>query len=173
MPKIKLPNTVTLAQATQKLYDVLNDESDLACVLIGASYLDASLAALLKSYFIAGSNTVESLFQPGGTLSDFSNKAKLSYGLGLIPEKTFKNLQKISEIRNRFAHNHFMLDFSDDEVVKAVNELQPPTFEGDNSPFMDTMRYPRNRFNIIVILIANRLILDAMGTNHRSKDTRS
>jgi len=42
----------TLTEESKRLCDVLNQEVDLACVLIGASYLDHALASLLKRYFI-------------------------------------------------------------------------------------------------------------------------
>ena len=50
--KIRIPEVETLSKESSHLYDVLNNESDLACVLIATSYLDYALASLLKRHFI-------------------------------------------------------------------------------------------------------------------------
>ena len=44
-----------LSNDVQKVYDILNQESDLACVLIGTSYLSELLASTLKGAFIDSS----------------------------------------------------------------------------------------------------------------------
>jgi len=82
----KIPKLEDLSQESQALYDVLNDESDLACVLIATSYLDQTLASLLERYFVEG-NTSQRLLDPrGGVLGTFASRADLSYCLGLIPK---------------------------------------------------------------------------------------
>lgn len=53
-------NLDDLSEDTKKVYEVLNNESDMACVLIGTSYLSELLANLIKvsfySYRLGGKN---------------------------------------------------------------------------------------------------------------------
>ena len=53
--KRQIPEVETLFEESQFFYAVLNNESDLACVLIASSFLDNALAGLLKNYFIDSS----------------------------------------------------------------------------------------------------------------------
>ncbi len=52
-----------LTQDTRRVYDILNEESDLACVLIGTSYLAELLASTIKVGFIE-SSVSENLLDP-------------------------------------------------------------------------------------------------------------
>ena len=102
-----------LSQETQALYDVLNNEMDMACILIATSYLDQILASLLEQYFVK-SNTARNLLDSrGGVLGTFASRAGLSYCLGLIPKGLYQNLRVVGEIRNRLAHNYLLLDFTE------------------------------------------------------------
>lgn len=152
-----------LGKDIDKLYEVMNDGSDLACVLIGASYLDAALASLLKHHFIRG-KTSDKLLERGGALSDFYNRASVSYCLSLISKHDFKNLQKIGQIRNKVAHEHLMLDFSDSGIKKLVDELSLPNIEPpEGLKFLQPKSIgPRDKFNFIVLMTAYRLLLDGV-----------
>lgn len=45
-------NIKELSDDTKKVFEVLNEESDLACVLIGTSYLSELLANIIEINFI-------------------------------------------------------------------------------------------------------------------------
>jgi hypothetical protein len=57
-----------LSADTQKVYDVLNKESDLACVLIGTSYLSELLASTIKASFMKRVYQKKSLIRNVGQL---------------------------------------------------------------------------------------------------------
>jgi hypothetical protein len=52
MKKKPIPEGEQLSDESKHLYDVLNNESDVACILIASSYLDYVLASLLKRHLI-------------------------------------------------------------------------------------------------------------------------
>lgn len=80
----KIPPIENLAPGVRDLHEVINDGSDLACVLISASYLDKCLASMLQQYFIKSSVAKNVLNERGGALGTFSSRTDVSYCLGLI-----------------------------------------------------------------------------------------
>jgi len=74
-----------LTPQVSQLHDVLNDEQDLACALIGGAFVDHCLGALLQQYLVKGKVAL-GLLQPGQTLGDFGSRRQMSYTLGLISE---------------------------------------------------------------------------------------
>ena len=125
----KIQHPTKLSEEMQSLFDVINNESDLACVLIGASYLDQALAALLTQYFIESGSVSMLLDPPKGALSTYASRYTLAYCLGLIPKQIFQNLEVIGSIRNIFAHSHLHVKFTNPEVVELVDQLKYPTID--------------------------------------------
>src|SRR2546430_11588641 len=105
MPMKKQVPAEELSDDTRRLFDVLNDESDLACVVIGAAFLETTVATLLERRFLA-SSVARKLLEPGGALGGFAPRADLAYCLGLITKDHYQDLCAIAAIRNRFAHSH-------------------------------------------------------------------
>lgn len=158
-----------LSSETRQLADVINNESDLACVTIGAAFLDAALATLLERRFLE-SKTSAKLLSPSGALGGFAQRADVAYCLELVTKSQFQDLCKIAEIRNRFAHHHLQLTFNEDDVRALCGELLqwrvlPNAEDGEERELSreELRLVARNQFNISVILLANRLILNALG----------
>jgi DNA-binding MltR family transcriptional regulator len=135
-----------LSEDVQKVFDVLNDESDLACVLIGSSYLGELLASILEVRFIKG-NTAKRLLDPNGAIGTFQARADLAYCLGLIDKSAYQDLSLIAEIRNTFAHKHVALDFGKSAIQATQEELR---------------NRARNQFKISVALLSQRINVDAL-----------
>lgn len=112
-----------LSADIRKLFEVLNEEADLAAALIAGSYLDECLGSMLHR-FLVRSKTAESLLSSTtGALGSFSVRIDLVYALGLINRFAFKDLKTLCEIRNAFAHSHLTLDFSSPVIQKLTSEL--------------------------------------------------
>jgi DNA-binding MltR family transcriptional regulator len=107
----------------EKLINVLNNESDIGCVLVSVSFLDRCLTLLLQDRFIKNSNTVKKVLHPEGLLGEYSSKVKLCYCLSLIDRTKYCDLIKVAEIRNIFAHSHLLLDFSNAKIQGECNKL--------------------------------------------------
>ncbi len=167
-----------LSEETQKLYDVLNEESDLACVLIGASFLDNALRSLLERFFIED-ESVEGLFcQVNGPLSSFGNRSDLAHALGLISRKCHGDFKTIGKIRNKFAHAHLTLDFAKTDIMDLTDSLntwrllEHTSLAGHSSETLSPAhlrRSTRNKFNLSIILLANKLLVDTLGLKHRAR----
>ena|SRR6266851_710595 len=79
MKKKPIPEVEQLSEESKHLYDVLNNESDLACVLIASSYLDYALASLLKRHLIKSGLVKKLLDSPRGAISTFAARSDLAY----------------------------------------------------------------------------------------------
>jgi DNA-binding MltR family transcriptional regulator len=166
-----------LSEDTQQVLNILNQESDLACVLIGASYLAELLASTLKVAFIETRISQKILNPQNGAIGGFVTRADLAYCLGLIKKKAYNDLLKIAEIRNLFAHKHLKLDFGEANVRKACNELQSWRLillgeeeELEIEATIEQMRVKaRNQFNLSVVFLGTRIHLDALSKLERKK----
>ncbi|MDI6743380.1 MAG: MltR family transcriptional regulator [Smithella sp.] len=175
MKRWKPVNLVELSGDTQKVFDVLNAESDLACVLIGTSYLSELLANIVEVSFIETSISGKLLDPQGGAVGQFATRADLAYCLGLINKGVYQDLARVAVIRNMFAHKHIALDFNDSTVKKLCGELRAWRILQDEEdelaePSQDQLRMlARNQFNLSVILMGSRLHVDALGKREQRK----
>src|SRR6516165_2947857 len=104
---------------------VVKGESAQACVLILSATLEQALMTLLGS-FLMECTTADEMFKPNGELESFFKCTRMAYCLGFIPDAVRKNLETIGKIRNRFAHETIMIDFSDKEVSDHCKTLTLP-----------------------------------------------
>jgi DNA-binding MltR family transcriptional regulator len=175
MKSWKPVNIDELTEDLKKIYRVFNDESDLACVLIGTSYLSELLANIIEANFIKTSITGK-LFDPQrGLIGQFSARADLAYCLGLISKNYYQDLGFISKIRNSFAHKHLKLDFSDQIVIENCEKLKAWRIlqHGDEEPIKLTkeqMRVQaRNKFNLSITVIGQRLHVDVLSKKNQKE----
>lgn len=154
----------TLFNDRKELINVLNNESDIGCILVTVSFLDKCLMILLKDIFIKSSNTVENILEPDGLLGEYSSKAKLCYCLSLIDKKKYSDLIKIAEVRNLFAHSHILLSFNNSIIQNKCNELKawedPFSEEYLNSISQNMNDIARQKFIHTAINIINNLMAD-------------
>ena len=104
----KNPPVERLSADTRELCEALNNESDVACVVIGAAFLDTALASLLEQQLLK-SKVTRKLLAPSGVLGNSAARADLAYCLCLISKEHYRDLCSIAEIRNQFAHSHLRL----------------------------------------------------------------
>jgi mannitol operon repressor len=87
------------------LLDVAADESDRGTVLVYATMLDEQLKKAIDAFLVdhsAITRLTEGFNAPIGT---FSTRTLLAFGLGLISEREYNELEMIRKIRNEFAHS--------------------------------------------------------------------
>jgi DNA-binding MltR family transcriptional regulator len=164
-----------LSAETRQLYHVLNEEPDLACVVIGAAFLDAAVASLLAQRF-SRSKVTEKLLAPIGALGSFAVRADVAYALGLIKEAHHHDLCVVGQIRNAFAHSHLNLSFQDAnirQICNRLNEWRVLVVEADEvavKPTDEQLRArARNQFNLSVIMLSNRLLVHALSLKAQSQ----
>lgn len=159
-----------LSSDTRQLLEVLNGESDLVCVVVGAAFLDTALATLLAAKLLK-SRVTEKLLAPSGVLGTFQARADLAYCLELISEERYQDLCFIAAIRNEFAHSHLQLTFRESGVQKLCARLQEYRIllhgEDEDVSSMPTEKEltirARNQFNLSVTFLSNWLLISALG----------
>lgn len=169
-----------LSPQVQDLCNVLNDADDLACVLISVSFLDECLASMLAQHLVA-SKKLKAVLSPSRWLGTYGARVDLAYLVGLIPKGLFKNLVAVGEVRNRFAHSHLSMSFSDGEVGQLCRGLSYPRVRLKFSVGFDpgakpdpwlASDDPRQAFTVIVLLMAQRLILTGLSVQRLEGPTR-
>jgi DNA-binding MltR family transcriptional regulator len=94
--------------------------------MVGCSLLEESLEQLLRSRMskAADPKHVNHLFSGYAPLATFSAKSSLCYAFGFIDERTFRDLEIIRKIRNRFAHEHANKEFFDSATFNQLCAIQ-------------------------------------------------
>jgi DNA-binding MltR family transcriptional regulator len=141
----------------------LEADSDFVCVIVGTSYVDYALGALLKAYFLDVS-TAETLLQPtGGNLGSLYIKSSLAYCLGLISKGCKANIDRIAEVRNQFAHRLGELNFSDQKIAELCEQIKLPApnenvkTTSDDPSLSEIISSPRKRFEFVVCIMCTTL----------------
>jgi len=180
MPKAQ-PPFETLSAEAQALYDAVNNEPDLPCVLIVSSFLDQCLASLL-THFLIEDRVSQGLVS--GALGRMRVRAEMAYALGLIPASLMKNLTTVAEIRNEFAHSYLTRSFEEARIKDLCNELAYPAIANSvrvdgqtgevTSPADPWERFfsPRSRFTIASVMMASRLMLTGLGVERRAEQVK-
>jgi DNA-binding MltR family transcriptional regulator len=132
------PDSDKAQRIMNALYKEADKGTDRGVAVVGGSFAEEALKALLLAYFNFGASTFgfsrteknvselsESLFNYNrdGALSTFTAKAKLARLLGLISSGTYKNLTIVARIRNDFAHNVEIDSFNHPTILAKVRKL--------------------------------------------------
>jgi hypothetical protein len=146
-------------------------------IIMGAGIEDDLEDLVLARMRIDLSKTDKALLLDGdGVISRFSAKITVAFALGLIGPETRRDLTRIKDIRNAFAHARSDIDFSTPEISKKCSELELPErprfkeiSDADiaRQPSMQSVReyyatyspptMPRARFSFTVIYLSSRL----------------
>lgn len=122
---IKLLNFAN-SEDWEGLLDELLQGSDRSCAILGGVFLDEYLQRLIGGFLIDDKEVSDGLFGIEKPLSTFSSRIKIAYALGLICKETYRDLNRIRNIRNVFAHTMHGLDFSHEDIKEWCNELELP-----------------------------------------------
>lgn len=155
----------------KKFSERFSQETDRACAVLGAAFLDAILEGLFRSRL---RGKTDALLSVNGPLGSFSSRTDLTYALAWIDEDTYADLKLIGRIRNKFAHVFDSdLDFETEEIVNRCNELRSAKaflagfadFDKNNpnlsshavQGMKDAVAAPRLRFQLAVEMVAQML----------------
>jgi len=168
MTKKQIPQIEQLSTETKALFNVLNDSDDLSVILVATSFLDLSLASILKRRLLDNSGTDRLLDSRTGALGSFAVRTDACYALGLVKKPIYKDLLKIAEIRNMIAHHHLALSFQAEGIAKLCKELcyvSSIKNASNGEPLLSArlMNTPRNQFVLTTVMISQRLLLIGLG----------
>jgi hypothetical protein len=150
------------------------DSSDRTRAIIGGSHVEDALETLLRSRFINipldpdnKPTLIDDLFFPHGILGTFSSKIDMCYALGLIGKTTRKDLWRIKEIRNRFAHRMLMKDsrgrfevvtFKIEQIASHCNNLSDTIINAGQKVFGEIPKSDLSRRYSIYCAFVTQLI---------------
>ncbi len=157
-----------------KFFDLLNEAEDVSVIVVGVGYIDACVVSLLHKR-LRQSHVSDLLLDAKGPLGAFWARSSLAYALGLIDKAMYADLTLFAELRNEVAHHHFAFDFSTAAVVDRCAKLTYASkLENGNSgePLLaeEWLHSSRNRFTLSAVMIATRLLLTALGTQHAASE---
>lgn len=168
MSKRQLLPIEHLSSESRKLYELVNSETDLAVIVVSASFLDACLGSILNKKFIESSVSSKLLDSQQGVIGSYSARADLCYALGLIEKTLYQDLIKIAEIRNEIAHYHLALRFESGPIQELCSELvYLRSLKNGNTDIplgiWEMLVGARNQFGVTAVMISNRLLLTGLG----------
>src|SRR5712692_9481856 len=103
----------------EDILDILHEESDRACAVLGAAYVDFLLAKAVARAMPQGAEVADRLlYNPEAPLGTFSSRIDTAYGLGLVDSDSREDLHKIRTLRNDFAHDLEVRPFDQSDGIR-------------------------------------------------------
>lgn len=107
-----------------EISEEIKKSNDRGCVILAASFFDELLGNILNEFLIKDVKSDDEIFNAFGPLATFSAKIKMSYRLGLISAKEYKQLEVFRKIRNIFAHQLKSKTFADTDLKDLIVKLR-------------------------------------------------
>jgi DNA-binding MltR family transcriptional regulator len=106
-----------------RLFDY-KQASDRAVAIIGAAFVDTLLRDILIEFMVEDEKEVSKLLQPEGPLGTYGSRVTACYCFGLIGKIVTADLRLVGKIRNSFAHDILVADFSDQKISQWCRALR-------------------------------------------------
>lgn len=113
-----------LSDDERSLMRVLDFDSDRAIALIVGSMIENRLKDTILERMVRNDEIENELFRASGALGPFSTKIHLARLMGLVSEDAYKDLVRLKDIRNRFAHYLNIRDFRSDWVESKAQHFK-------------------------------------------------
>jgi hypothetical protein len=120
---------VNLTPAEQVALRELDDLSDRAAAIVGATILEARLEERLRHAMCnltirSGQTLHDRMFNNSGALATFSGRINIAYMCGIYNESVWRDLNLIRDLRNDFAHQTEIGSFEDQSVAARSANLK-------------------------------------------------
>ncbi len=123
-------------------FEQLTNDSDRAAGLVAAAIVEQRLEEVIKFWLEKDLEVQEKLFRVSGPLGTFSVKIDLAYLMGIITSEGRKDLIRMKDIRNDFAHKLDIDSFKVQSIADRCKNLRlVDTHVAEphpNSPFRST-----------------------------------
>lgn len=121
----------------------IHSASDRSAAIVATSWLDTKLTTAIKSRLLRDKNITDKLLRPGKPIGALGTKIDLGFLLNLYSSETRDDLERLSSIRNKFAHWDDPTTFGTREIRLLCEELTLPrrvwgvipSFEFPTSPY--------------------------------------
>jgi hypothetical protein len=129
--------------------ELTTERNDRGAALIGATLVESVLRRTIRKQLVSLNETEnDSLFGRDAPLSSFSDLIRIGYALGLFDQRIRRDLDRLREIRNAFAHALFPLDFNTPEISHACMGFETDTQVYNDLP--ESMNIARRKYLTIV-----------------------
>jgi hypothetical protein len=142
MPRIKIIDDAKIWPIIQEIEET---DARAAAIMMGAFLENWLGLSLLKRMRSLGKDKRDRLFGEGGSLGTFSQKIEMAYALNLIGPDHQSDLVNIKQVRNHFAHEVEVTNFSDPDVIKWCMALRYPKMNAASTARKEIMD-PEPRF---------------------------
>jgi len=105
------------------LFGAIANESERACVIVGAANIDALLGELITKVLVPVKEK-ERICSDDSAFSTFSAKTSLAYQLGLIDKDLFSQLNMLRKIRNDFSHRVTGCKLTESPHINRFSDLK-------------------------------------------------
>jgi hypothetical protein len=158
----------------ESVYWELQTQTDRGLAVLGMAFLESRVIQTIRSRFhsweipASGNKTkpitmgarIFGSSNGGGELG-FLDKCRVAYCLGLIGPGGFRDMERLTEIRNRFAHRMSVNEFATDSRVRALCEqLEMPAFQ--NQRHIELFGKPNPREKPVGDGLYRRLFLETV-----------
>lgn len=108
------------------LFEEALEQTDRGAAILIFSYAESAMHRALASHFtgIVKGGTA-ALFENNGPMGTASNRLMILAGLRWIDESTYRGLDVLRKMRNRFAHDVSIRSFEEDPIKGMVDSLPP------------------------------------------------
>jgi DNA-binding MltR family transcriptional regulator len=136
--------------------------SDRAVAIIAGSLVEARLKEALESRFQRDPKIESEMFRSSGPLGSFSAKIKLAFLIGALTPEAYKELDRLKDVRNKFAHHLDIKDFQSQRVSDLCNNfsLIEKHFQEEMPPNVD-LPNPHDVNLVIAIKLRNKKLKQA------------
>lgn len=102
----------------------LQNDSDRAVAIVAASLVETRLEEAILSYLQRDDKIVQDLFRSSGPLGSFSAKIRIAYLMGITSKVLMHELERMKNIRNKFAHNLSAMSFDETAIADQCKNLK-------------------------------------------------
>ncbi|MGL4381003.1 MAG: MltR family transcriptional regulator [Vibrio sp.] len=85
--------------------------------------IDALMQRIFRKDNFAVQSVVEPLLHDTGPLGDLSVRLKLLFGLGVIPDEVFHDIEQLIKLRNQLNHDATEYLFTDPQILAPIQAL--------------------------------------------------
>lgn len=117
------PHNEPYVDELNSLFESIDEHDDRSMVLTLAALCDDSLELLLLEYLREPKQSKELVNGYNAPLGTFSARIKAAFVLGLIINDSYKSLETLRKIRNKFAHNWSGISLDKEDVASLINQL--------------------------------------------------
>ncbi len=113
------------AKDVEEYYRGLLIESDRAAGILAFAFIESQLSELFAQrldHSISGG--ISSIIGHNGILDSVGSRLKMLRALSWIKQETYSDLRLLANIRNRFAHSHVTLSYSDAQISGYFSSLR-------------------------------------------------